>query len=82
MAEIQLEPNILNAYNYLPKIFNDRKVMTLCMDVLNALISKEADPFKEIYNAYSDTLNKYRDYTVLTYEAKLEIIQIISVVFA
>ena len=45
------------------------------MDCLNVLISKETPLFSEIESAYNDTLYRAKDYSKLSYGAKVEVIK-------
>lgn len=66
---------ILDARTYLPKFQHDSKLMLSIVDCLNVLISNEQPTFEQIKEAYYDTLYRCRDYSKLTYEAKVNIIK-------
>lgn len=66
---------ILDARTYLPKFLHESKLMLSIVDCLNALISSEQPCFEQIQEAYQDALYRCKDYSKLTYEAKINIIK-------
>lgn len=66
---------ILDAETYLPKFMKDSDLLLSIMDCLNVLISNKQPYFEEIEAAYYDMIYRVRDYSKLTYTAKLNIIK-------
>ena len=66
---------ILDARTYLPDFLQESAIMNEVMDCLNALISTHQPAFESIQQAYFDTLYKTKDYTKLSYEAKIEVMK-------
>lgn len=66
---------IIDAQQYLPDFLTDSTLMVSIVDCLNALISNETIVFENIENAYNDMLYKTRDYSRLSYEAKINIVR-------
>lgn len=66
---------LLDATSYLPKFLKSSPIMIEVMDCLNVLISKETPIFSEIESAYNDTLYRAKDYSKLSYNAKVEVIR-------
>ena len=66
---------ILDARTYLPDFLHESDIMNEVMDCLNVLISTKQPTFEGIQQAYYDTLYKTKDYTKLSYEAKIEVMK-------
>ena len=66
---------ILDARTYLPNFLKESDLILSIIDCLNVLISTEQPVFEQIKEAYQDTLYRCRDYSKLTYEAKINIIK-------
>ena len=66
---------ILDARTYLPDFLQESKIMNEVMDCLNVLISTKQPTFESIQQAYYDTLYKTKDYSKLSYEAKIEVMK-------
>jgi hypothetical protein len=65
----------IDAKTYLPDFLRDSTVMNEVVDCLNSLISTKLPTFQKIYETYHDTLYRNRDYSKLSYRAKIEIVK-------
>lgn len=66
---------ILNANDYLPDFLKQSKLMLSIVDCLNVLISTKEETFRQIHEAYFDMEYKTRNYSKLSYEAKIDIMK-------
>ena len=66
---------LLNATTYLPDNLAENDVMLQVTDLINVLLTKEEKTFTELVNSYHDSLEKVRDFKLVSYGAKLEIIK-------
>ena len=66
---------LLDANKYLPDNLAENDVMLEVTDLINVLMTKQAGTFTEIVNSYHDSLEKVRDFKLVSYGAKLEIIK-------
>lgn len=78
-AAISLDYNtkgedLINAEEYLPDFLKDSDLIMSIVDCLNVLISDDRPVFEQIFGAYNDMLYRTRNYSKLTYEAKIKIV--------
>ena len=66
---------ILEAKSYLPDFLHESDLMLQVMNCLDVLISTEQPMFTEIQQAYFDAMYRSKDYTKLSYDAKIAIVK-------
>lgn len=69
------ESDLIDARTYLPDFLLESGLVVSIVDCLNSLISKDRPIFEQIYQAHNDMLYRTRDYSKLSYEAKIEIVR-------
>lgn len=69
------ELDLIDALNYLPDFLKDSPLMLSIIDCLNVLISDDRPIFDEIFTAHNDMMYRIKDFSKLTYQAKIEIVK-------
>ena len=67
--------DLIDAVEYLPDFLKESPLMVSIVDCLNALISDKRPVFAEVFAAYNDMMYKIKDYSILSYEAKIEVVK-------
>lgn len=66
---------IIDANTYLPQFLQESELMLSIVDCLNVIITEKEDDFKKIHEAYFDMIYKTKNYSLLSYEAKIDIVR-------
>lgn len=66
---------IIDANTYLPQFLQESELMLSIVDCLNVIITEKEDDFKKIHEAYFDMIYKTKNYSLLSYDAKIDIVK-------